>query len=631
MPAAMESDVDSADSDAIAIATELFEEPTTLATLPPELLSTIFRLCVDSFFVLRSDGTLALPPIACTCATFRATLLQLPACTVRLADLRRNQGIDNLQARFQAGIGSGPGWQEALQSRGRTCGSTLHATALDCYRCDVTADALIACAKSCELHAQPLRGLALRKCHSVTTRSIGDVLLASRRLSCLVLSGLELTERALKALAGLAELQVLGLTECDFRLDQLLLALPRLQTLRCLLLGGANLLHPSGGNEHGILSLNSPLMPTVAPAGHFAPGGLGGRRPVDDVEHCLLPRLQLLEVTSLEHSARKALEGLAPNALVLDLRLNSPARPLATGLARVTALLSTACGEDTRCLAESALHACLSARSAGFHESALHIAAIKGDAATAALLLEYGAAADLKDSKGCTPLSRAVFEGRSDVVRLLLSTGNVDLDRCNHGMESPCYLAALRGHVDCLELLLTMPRPSSLRDVSFHDGYTPLHAAVIARSIECVRLLLGHGFNPSAQNKFLQTALHIAASLEVRAGCTAPVKAAEMLLAAGCDASLKDERGHDAAHVAKRKGQEHIVSLIAAAEPQKAVTSLSAENQPNRGGRDSGGVGRGRRRRGGRGNRSVHRPHASGQEAMGTHAATPSSELLPVS
>ena len=147
----------------------------------------------------------------------------------------------------------------------------------------------------------------------------------------------------------------------------------------------------------------------------------------------------------------------------------------------------------------------------------------------------------------------------------------------------------LRGHVDCLELLLTMPRPSSLRDVSFHDGYTPLHAAVIARSIECVRLLLGHGFNPSAQNKFLQTALHIAASLEVRAGCTAPVKAAEMLLAAGCDASLKDERGHDAAHVAKRKGQEHIVSLIAAAEPQKAVTSLSAENQPNRGGRDSGG------------------------------------------
>ena len=287
MPAAMESDMDCADSDAIAIATELFEEPTTLATLPPELLSTIFRLCVDSFFVLRSDGTLALPPIACTCATFRATLLQLPACTVRLADLRRNQGIDNLQARFQAGIGSGPGWQEALQSRGRTCSSTLHATALDCYRCDVTADALIACAKSCELHAQPLRGLALRKCHSVTTRSIGDVLLASRRLSCLVLSGLELTERALKALAGLAELQVLGLTECDFRLDQLLLALPRLQTLRCLLLGGANLLHPSGGNEHGILSLNSPLMPTVAPAGHFAPGGLGGRRTVDDVEHCV--------------------------------------------------------------------------------------------------------------------------------------------------------------------------------------------------------------------------------------------------------------------------------------------------------------------------------------------------------
>ena len=98
-------------------------------------------------------------------------------------------------------------------------------------------------------------------------------------------------------------------------------------------------------------------------------------------------------------------------------------------------------------------------------------------------------------------------------------------------METPLYLAALRGHVACLRLLLhgsgcgdeggdggstiaggsgggggddgggggggggadlaAAVRPAAAFDgCLYHDGYTPLHAAVIGRSVECAALLL---------------------------------------------------------------------------------------------------------------------------------------------
>ena len=631
---------------------ELPLEELSLSALPVDLVSNILRLCSNNNFVLRSDGSVGLPLIAEVCKSFRQTLCQQPDICLQLSHLRR--AAADSEGRTT--------WQQALRDPG---GSSLLRrlvpTALDIFKCDVTADVLVACAEACEVaHGKPLCGLALRKCHSVTTRQLPGVLLASRHLRCLVLSGLEVTDQALAALAQLTELRALCLTDCAFHIEPLLDALPRLAQLRCLLLGGANVLARSGPGAaaDGLFALNPPLQEPGAPASVLpsVPPSVGASslpgETADAPGAAALPHLALLELTFVPPPVRRAIAVLAPKAHVLDLRVNTRERPLACGLAQLTSLLRTACGEGGRALASSAVAAAVSARSAGMAETPLHSAAIAGEASTAALLLAHGCSPDLKDAKGCTPLLRAVFEGRVEVVRMLLATGNVDLHRCNHGMESPAYLAALRGHADCLELLLASPRgpidlprdggdesrvaraddratnevagadrPASScrrewKDAHFHDGYTPLHAAVIARSLRCVELLLACGFDPSAQNKYDQTALHIAASLEARPGCAAPLRSAELLLTAGCDVTLKDERGDTAAKVAARKGQLQIAQRIIASStgvgapsPCAAAKGADHDDTPHPPALDIGGGnggtnrGRNRRRRGGRGGR----------------------------
>jgi hypothetical protein len=198
---------------------------------------------------------------------------------------------------------------------------------------------------------------------------------------------------------------------------------------------------------------------------------------------------------------------------------------------------------------------------------------------------------------------RAIFWGRTSVCRLLLATSACDLHRRNHAAESPAYLAALRGHSDCLALLLAADeaagsapgcngehaRRAASRD--YHDGYSPLHAAVISRSLPCIELLLAAGFSPSAQNKYGQTPLHIAASLG-----GLPPQGVERLLAAGCDVSLRDERGHTAERVASLKGHEHVVRLLAAASqtavhaaaPPPSAASLPRQHRHHEGGAGEG-------------------------------------------
>ena len=532
--------------------------PPTLESLPPEIVGIVLH----DAFEIRPDGTLALPAAAAVSSAFRRTLKELPEISLHIDRSCRN--VNKALAVERPRVALAP-------------------TALDIHQSCVDAQALVTCVRAADACGRPLRALALRKCHSLTARGLPGVLLAAQSLTSLVCSGVQLNGCAVRALGGLRGLRVLCLAECHVHADLLLATLPKLQGLRCLMLAGANLLRESAGGMHadGIFALNDTLVGAAAEggggvgagdggggSGDGSSGGSsveeGGSSGVPSPRRAALPRLALLDLTFVHASERAALEALAPTAHTLD--LCSRAAPLKAGLSKLTAVLASACGEGALCVADAAVKATLSARCAGFHETALHAAAIEGDAATAALLLEHGAAADIKDAKGCTPLSRAIFEGRVAVVRLLLSTGRVNLEQQNHAAESPTYLAALRGHYECLELLLASSKAGQERarwnDFDYHDGYTPLHAAVISRSVKCIELLLASGFSPSVQNKYDQTALHIAASLEARAGVIAPTAVAEVLLAAGCDPQLKDERGHTAAHVAKAKGQLALLELI---------------------------------------------------------------------
>jgi len=107
---------------------------------------------------------------------------------------------------------------------------------------------------------------------------------------------------------------------------------------------------------------------------------------------------------------------------------------------------------------------------------ALDIACLKGDAASARILLEHSANPSLRNKTGSTPLHDAALNGNKDVIELLLA----------HGAD-----------------------PSAQDSES---KSTPLHYAASFGRLEAVRLLVEHGADVTAKNAKGQTALQLAIS-----------------------------------------------------------------------------------------------------------------------
>ena len=661
---------------------------TTLTTLPVELLSIILT-ATDAYYCAKIESallhprallpaiSLVLPAVSLVCHAFHAAARSSPA--LRCKDVRIHIGMPSQVWTSLLLLPKGP------------------PTVLDLQSCDVGSIALATWAEHASLMQPPIRGLALHKCHSISTATLPLVLLRAPNLLAFVCTSQLLGASAMDAIARLSALRLLCLAECTVAVPQLLSCMGRLHVLRCLLLGGARLVPAepkaawgpyADGTASAAPSSSSNGLTDVGPRPLLLEDGAADAA-ASDIGYG--PQLRILEVTFVPASEVCALAAAGPRATILDFCCGD-ARELGVGLATLRSVLFDESPELTcegaGCIAETALSAALSARCHGFNETPLHRAAIDGDAPTAALLLEHGAAPNLKDAKGSTPLLRAVFWGRAAVVDLLINSGRCDLEAANHAAETPAYLAALRGHPECLRLLLAAdtrataeakaaaeakaeakavaaaeaeakavaaaeaeakavavtaaeaeakavaaagggggtaaggtageaagpaagadaapcdvcPRPGAMPGACaasrrvYHDGYTPLHAAVISRSLECVRLLLAMGFDPSAQNKYQQSALHIAARLG------APAEIVELLLTHGCDVGLRDERGQTAHAVAKTKGFEHLIGLLhlATAPTTAAVTPAMAGAAEALGsaGRVRGGRAGGRRRGG---------------------------------
>ena len=252
-------------------------------------------------------------------------------------------------------------------------------------------------------------------------------------------------------------------------------------------------------------------------------------------------------------------------------------RAVQRGLAALRATLDGALDAPLACRTfELAVGAALCCRN-GRRSTPLHVAAISGDDAAAELLLDLGASPRLKDAKGCQPLHRALWFGHEAVVRLLLqrytlpgaALHGLSLHEANHALERPLYIAALRGHPRCVELLLQQQGGGSiLEDVEYCDGYSPLHAAAITKNITIIDALLAAGFSPDSPNKYGQTPLHLAASGSCR--LDHQLAAVERLLLAGADATLADERGLTPALVAKAHGRDEVFEVLKAAAPAAA-------------------------------------------------------------
>jgi hypothetical protein len=141
-----------------------------------------------------------------------------------------------------------------------------------------------------------------------------------------------------------------------------------------------------------------------------------------------------------------------------------------------------------------------------FDREALPLAAYTGDVPRIEALLSRGAAVNVRDSTGLTPLMGAAYAGHADAVRALLG-GGAAADAANAEGQTALLMAAYEGHTAAVEVLLGGGATVERADPT---GLTPLMAAAYAGRLEVVRALLDAGASVSARNRRGQTALDLA-------------------------------------------------------------------------------------------------------------------------
>jgi ankyrin repeat protein len=142
--------------------------------------------------------------------------------------------------------------------------------------------------------------------------------------------------------------------------------------------------------------------------------------------------------------------------------------------------------------------------------TALHLAALEGQAAVVRLLLANGAQVNARGLREETPLHMATYDGHREVAEVLLAS-QADLDARNTAGETPLHLAARKGYRDLVELLLDHHADVNAKD---RQDATLLHAAVAAGHKEVIGLLLSQNADLGARDKAGRTPKAVAAEKE---------------------------------------------------------------------------------------------------------------------
>ena len=119
---------------------------------------------------------------------------------------------------------------------------------------------------------------------------------------------------------------------------------------------------------------------------------------------------------------------------------------------------------------------------------------------------------------------------------LLEEIYEIEIDNKNEDESTPCSLAAARGHLEVVKLLLDKD-PNAIFDAD-EDDNTPLHLAAANKHSETVRFLLEQGASVHKRNSKKWTALDCAAA----AGA---FSCAELLLKNDSPVDPRDRQGGD--------------------------------------------------------------------------------------
>ncbi|XP_054476573.1 ankyrin repeat domain-containing protein 27 [Anoplopoma fimbria] len=139
----------------------------------------------------------------------------------------------------------------------------------------------------------------------------------------------------------------------------------------------------------------------------------------------------------------------------------------------------------------------------------LHVAALHGHSALAALLIRHGANVNARTNQSATPLHLASQNSHVQVVRFLLEC-NAKLNKKDHYGNTPLIQACLCGNLDTTSTLL---QSAALVNVVNLQGNTALHEAVRGGHQALVELLLRGGASAGLRNKRQRTPLDCAYEL----------------------------------------------------------------------------------------------------------------------
>ena len=216
----------------------------------------------------------------------------------------------------------------------------------------------------------------------------------------------------------------------------------------------------------------------------------------------------------------------------------------------------------------------------------LYRAARDGDAQEVESLLKHGIDINKNLTQVGTALYIAAQRGHLDVVKLLLKYEGININQATKGGFTPLHIAAQHGHLDVVKLLLQ--NHIDINKTADY-GFTALHIAAQYGHDNVVQLLLNYAVDVNQVTKDGGTALHIAAqsghdnvvkvllgydginiNQAAKGGATALYIAAQhghldivkLLLQNHIDINKTMDYGFTALHIAAKRGHDNVVEVL---------------------------------------------------------------------
>jgi len=167
-------------------------------------------------------------------------------------------------------------------------------------------------------------------------------------------------------------------------------------------------------------------------------------------------------------------------------------------------------------------------------------------------LLNEGLDVNGMNEQGWSALMIAASKGRMDILRLLIENGAA-LDLKNHqGGQTALIFAAHWGHVEVVRYLIA--KGANL-NMQMDDGWTALIDSISRGNLEVAKILIDSGANINVKSNTGWTALMAAAHENQR-------EIVDLLIERGVDVKSTNASNDSALDIAKRKGHQEIVELL---------------------------------------------------------------------